>query len=642
MKLWKILLATMIALLLVSAVAMAETCEATGAAHQYGEWSAWETYTYDGLNADEHICYQIRTRICACRDVDTDTQEVTREHDMKNGTVVEATKCGDQNYRINTCSKCGYSEKENVSAPVAHQMNNNKCIDEGDCKTLAKYAKVCEKCGWQDGDAWTGDYGKHDWKKTVTTATCEEYGYDVYDCSICGSSFKENKKACTGGYTWRVTTEATCTTEGVKTNMCDVCGLVKATEKYYANHETVKHAEVAATCGKDGHAAYITCKNCSKMWNGEGNKVITSVTVYPARSDAHEYNEDAWNYEANVPCGTTGTKWQNCIICGTKYTTTFVSNNHVYKTGKEIYETNANGRVLEAPTCTKEGSAMAYCTGCQKQAKQVSIPALSHYMGNWQYNVSHPDCTTDMTAAREYLRGGCNYSEFRVVKEATGHSWVVKGESKDPTCTEPGLANRECELCGIDQYNKQIPATGHNYEWKTTAATPSANGKSEYKCTVCGDVAQTKTIKYTKWYYNNTMTSFGPTTRELVGGNDWYRVTPVDLTVDGVYTYDLIASNKYVVGTVTITVNAGTLSVNYDAKYDVEIKDEALLIYASKADLAAGSAVTAAVGSTINTAETFGEDTKVLVSLILTGNYDAAGKDYIDEDAASALAANID
>ena len=166
------------------------------------------------------------------------------------------------------------------------------------------------------------------------------------------------------------------------------------------------------------------------------------------------------------------------------------------------------------------------------------------------------------------------------------------------------------------------------------------------KCDSCGYVKYVAPVA-TKFYYNNTMTSFGPTTRELVGGNDWYRVTPVDLSVDGVYTYDLIASNRYVVGTVTITVNAGALTVDYKvAAGHVNVKDEALLIYASKADLAEGKAVTANVGDAINTAETFGADTKVIVSLILVGDYNAIGHNVtemiVDDAQIAAMIANID
>ena len=156
-----------------------------------------------------------------------------------------------------------------------------------------------------------------------------------------------------------------------------------------------------------------------------------------------------------------------------------------------------------------------------------------------------------------------------------------------------------------------------------------------------------KPQKQLNYYYDNTMSSYGPTTRELVGGNAWYRVTPVDLSIDGVYTYDLIASNRYVVGTVTIKVEAGELTVSYDVEArPCTVKKEVLKIYASKADLAIGNAIEAKVGEPLNATENFGSDTKVLVSLILTGDYATNGYNVTDmiinKAEIAAMIANMD
>ena len=153
-------------------------------------------------------------------------------------------------------------------------------------------------------------------------------------------------------------------------------------------------------------------------------------------------------------------------------------------------------------------------------------------------------------------------------------------------------------------------------------------------------------VDTSNWYYGNTMTAYGPTSKEL-GGSDWHRVTPVDLAVDGVYTYDLVASNRYVVGYVTIKVEAGVLTVTYRVKANpADVTAESLKIYASMADLAEGNAVEAAIGEGVNIAETFGADTKVIVSLVLTGNYDAEGHNVtdlvVDADESAAMIANMD
>lgn len=68
-----------------------------------------------------------------------------------------------------------------------------------------------------------------------------------------------------------------------------------------------------------------------------------------------------------------------------------------------------------------------------------------------------------------------------------------------------------------------------------------------------------------KDYDNNTVCSFGPQFREVSGRltDEWYMFTPLDLSREGVQTYELIAGNMYVIGEVTVTVKNGTVTVDY-------------------------------------------------------------------------------
>ncbi len=65
----------------------------------------------------------------------------------------------------------------------------------------------------------------------------------------------------------------------------------------------------------------------------------------------------------------------------------------------------------------------------------------------------------------------------------------------------------------------------------------------------------------------------GPCFRDESNLTDkWYRFTPVDLSVDGVYTYDLAASNLYIIGKVTVTVADGNVTVECDyASRDINV-----------------------------------------------------------------------
>ena len=68
-----------------------------------------------------------------------------------------------------------------------------------------------------------------------------------------------------------------------------------------------------------------------------------------------------------------------------------------------------------------------------------------------------------------------------------------------------------------------------------------------------------------KDYDNNTVCSFGPQFRDVSPRMTdlWYMFTPVDLSMDGTQTFDLIAGNLFVVGKVSVTVKNGKFQVDY-------------------------------------------------------------------------------
>ena len=238
--------------------------------------------------------------------------------------------------------------------------------------------------------------------------------------------------------------------------------------------------------------------------------------------------------------------------------------------------------------------------------------------------VLEPTCTEKGNTTYKCVR--CDVTEVRDETEALGHDISVIVEIVEPTCTEEGYTTYQCVRCDETEDRDFVAATGHTYEWVVVSVpTPAAKGVNEYTCVDCGDVAETELVKYTKLYFGNTITSFGIESSELIDTDDWYRVTAIDLSVDGIYTFDLVATNAYVVGTMTVTIADGTMTIEYELNTNnAEIFEEYLVLFANKADMAEGKGYTVPFGTTINLAETFGDDTKILVSMILVANYDAA------------------
>ncbi|HHT15586.1 MAG TPA: hypothetical protein GXZ86_06880 [Clostridiales bacterium] len=94
------------------------------------------------------------------------------------------------------------------------------------------------------------------------------------------------------------------------------------------------------------------------------------------------------------------------------------------------------------------------------------------------------------------------------------------------------------------------------------------------------------------FYNNNTVSSFGPHFRDLTPEltNLWYMFTPLDLTRQGRQTYELVASNIYVIGEVHVDVAGDTVVITYHNYYDgkggnTEQKHEYLNIFGSYGDV---------------------------------------------------------
>lgn len=67
------------------------------------------------------------------------------------------------------------------------------------------------------------------------------------------------------------------------------------------------------------------------------------------------------------------------------------------------------------------------------------------------------------------------------------------------------------------------------------------------------------------WYKENTVGLAGLELRELYPDltSKWYNIVPVDLTQDGVQTYNLVVGNMFYIGKATVTVADGNVTVDY-------------------------------------------------------------------------------
>jgi hypothetical protein len=486
-----------------------------------------------------------------------------------------------------------------------------------------------------------------------------------------------------------VTVPSTCTVYGTYKEVCPVCGYSTKETKLttLADHVTTLHEAVAPKCGKDGTKAYVTCKNCSYIWNETCDKLYDAIPVDPMPAAEHTwaisatvtepdcvtdgeviykcatcgdtktekpaalghfYDESKWEEQVPATCLNDGTDVNKCLRCGKgEIYRTVAKTGHDWAVEPEdlVKKTESVAKkyeIIKASDCTKEGAGYIYCTKCE-EVKSVTIPAAGHDWNDWETkdvpDTTNPDECVAKKVATRTCKACTEGKEEVTVSDALDHIWVVLGGT-EPTCEEDGQGSRKCLRCDKLEEDVVIPATGHDCEWFVIAEpSKEGDGIEELTCINCGEVFDVRTTPYTDMRYGTTITSFGPCTRDLIGGKTWNRVTPIDLSVEGTFTYPLIASNEFTVGTMTVTIKDGKATVSYKLNStQIKVKSESLVIFNNLEALRAGTGVAAAVNAPVEVAQF--EDGKVIIALKLVADYNAVGAGIRDFSAdASQIAA---
>ncbi len=142
-----------------------------------------------------------------------------------------------------------------------------------------------------------------------TEATCDEGGYDLYVCTVCGEAVKKNETAALGHNIENPTIIApTCTEQGYTKGNCSRCGKEVKTDYTDKTPHNYKTTVISPTCTEGGY----TLKVCNACGNS-----IKSDFKEPL---GHDYGEYVYNNDAT---GTKdGTETATCSRCGDKTTRT--------------------------------------------------------------------------------------------------------------------------------------------------------------------------------------------------------------------------------------------------------------------------------------------------------------------------------
>ena len=82
--------------------------------------------------------------------------------------------------------------------------------------------------------------------------------------------------------------------------------------------------------------------------------------------------------------------------------------------------------------------------------------------------------------------------EGEEVEEIHSHVWGDWYLAAAPTCTEEGILEHDCSICGESE-TESVPASGHTWGEGIVTAEPTCTeeGSREYVCSACGETAIT-------------------------------------------------------------------------------------------------------------------------------------------------------
>ena len=137
--------------------------------------------------------------------------------------------CTEEGYTGDTyCTDCGtLLTKGEVIPAKGHDFSDWTVSKEATCTEAGQETRTCERC--QETETREIPAKGHDYKVTVVEPTCEEEGYTLHECTVCGHAYRDEFVDASGhGVTEiRNAKEATCTEAGYTGDIyCTVLSLI--------------------------------------------------------------------------------------------------------------------------------------------------------------------------------------------------------------------------------------------------------------------------------------------------------------------------------------------------------------------------------------------------------------------------------
>ena len=514
--------------------------------------------------------------------------EAYGDHNWSNWTQVTAPTCTEKGQDQRSCSVCETVETRDVEATGSHTeiLDTENSVPAG-CETAGKNVYKCKLCGiWLRDEALAANGHGEEVLDAVNSVAvdCEKDGLNVYNCKVCGVKLREETIPATG-HGWvedeNAYTPPTCTAMGsqgyicrnnanhTKTEPIDMIPHTYVEENFaWAWAAGFSTCTVSTNCTACGHSIEMECTVNSvetvaptETAQGEMTHTATVIIGETSYSDVkttlvpvlgHNYvgqitqaatcedpgvmtytcqNEECTERTYTEPIPATGHSWQvaeseenkapTCEEPGSQY---YVCGNDANHTKTEILEAlghSYTAAVTKEATCSEPGVMTYTCQNDETHTYTEEIPTLVHSWSNWN-EVTAPTCTE--AGLEQRACSVCGAEETQEVK-ATGHGEaVLDAENSVPVeCEKDGLNVFKCPVCGFKLGEEAVPSQGHNWsEWDEVIA-PTCDGKGQKKrsCSAC-DAVETEDLDAIghSWKETEAESNKAPTCEDV--GSQYY------------------------------------------------------------------------------------------------------------------------
>ena len=255
--------------------------------HEYGEW------VYIAVPSCQSSGE--RVRYCSvCENVESEVLPATDHLYCEN---VYEPACTEQGYTEYVCSCCGDSYRDGYVDSLGHDYGEWKTVTEATCSQYGEEISYCTRCDeYQSREIPKTD---HEYAATEHEPACTEQGYTEYVCSCCGDSYRDGYVDSLGhDYgEWKTVTEATCSQYGEEISYCTRCDEYQSREIPKTDHEYAA-TEHEPTCTEQGYTEYV-CSCCGDSYR---DGYVDSL--------GHDYEVTSQSDEYIV---------YTCIRCGDSY-----------------------------------------------------------------------------------------------------------------------------------------------------------------------------------------------------------------------------------------------------------------------------------------------------------------------------------